>query len=311
MTREPKPLFGFDQAAAARRSAPRKRLWALALAGVLSVVPGALAEAQVVNVLYAGSLVNLMEKGIGPAFQKASGIRLRGYAGGSQLLANEIKGKIRRADIFISALPKVNESLTGAANGDWLDWFLPFARSPLVIGFNAKSRFAKAFKTQSWIEALSQPGLRIGRTDPKLDPKGGLTIALMKRAQAFYKMPGLERKLLGAPENPAQTLPEEALVGRLQSGQIDAGFFYSIETKEAKIPAASIPPQITPTAIYTIAIVRRAPNPSGAEKFVDFLLGEQGRALMKAHGLMLMKATFKGNAKAAPSSVRAAIKGAQ
>jgi len=32
-------------------------------------------------------------------------------------------------------------------------------------------------------------------------------------------------------------LPEETLVGRLQSGQLDAGFFYSTETSDLKIPA--------------------------------------------------------------------------
>ena len=46
------------------------------------LLPSAAASAETVNVLYAGSLVNLMEHGVGPAFEKASGEQFQGYAGG-------------------------------------------------------------------------------------------------------------------------------------------------------------------------------------------------------------------------------------
>ena len=83
-----------------------------AVAGLFGQAPAALA-AGTVNVLYAGSLVNLMEHGIGPAFDKATGNQFQGFAGGSDLLANQIKGKLRQGDVFVSANPKVNESLMG------------------------------------------------------------------------------------------------------------------------------------------------------------------------------------------------------
>ena len=87
----------------------------------VSLAPASPAVAAgTVNVLYAGSLVNLMEHGIGPAFDKATGDTFQGFAGGSNLLANQIKGKLRHADVFVSANPKVNESLMGANNGDWV-----------------------------------------------------------------------------------------------------------------------------------------------------------------------------------------------
>src|ERR1700691_3044202 len=75
--------------------------------------------AGTVNVLYAGSLVNLMEHGIGPAFEQATGESFRGFAGGSKELANQIKGRLRPGDVFISANPKVDSALMGAANGSW------------------------------------------------------------------------------------------------------------------------------------------------------------------------------------------------
>ena len=167
-------------------SIPSTRNAALLFAGALLVLPFHTASAAgTVNVLYAGSLVNLMEHGVGPAFDKATGDHFQGYAAGSVGLANQIKGKLRKGDVFISANPKVNNNLMGAANGDWVKWYVSFAESPLVIGYNASSKFAADFKTKPWYQVLSEPGIKIGRTDAKLDPKGALTLALMKQAETF------------------------------------------------------------------------------------------------------------------------------
>ena len=290
------------------RSIRSTRGAALLLATALLAAPAQAAfAAGTVNVLYAGSLVNLMEHGVGPAFDKATGTQFQGFGGGSVGLANQIKGKLRKGDVFISANPKVNSALMGAANGDWVKWYVAFAQSPLVIGYNASSKFAADFKTKPWYQVLLDPGIRIGRTDAKLDPKGALTVALLKQAESFYKSPGLSQKVLGAPDNPAQVLPEETLIGRLQSGQLDVGFFYSTETSDAKIPAISLPPEIAPKAVYTVTMLRDAPNAAGADQFVAFLLGPGGRDLLKEHGLTLQKMDLSGDATAVPQDIKAIV----
>jgi molybdate/tungstate transport system substrate-binding protein len=263
--------------------------------------PAALAAGRV-NVLYAGSLVNLMEHGVGPAFDKATGNQFQGYAGGSNGLANQIKGNLRQGDVFISASPKVNDSLMGAANGDWESWHIAFAQSPLVIGYNASSRFAAEFKTKPWYQVLQEQGIKIGRTDTKLDPKGALTLTLLKRAETFYNSPGLTEKIIGRP-----SVPEDLESALLQSGALDVGFFYSTETAEAKIPALSLPPAITPKAVYTVTILHNAPNPEGADKFVAFLLGSDGQSLLKEHGLTLQKIGVSGDATALPQDIKAIV----
>jgi molybdate/tungstate transport system substrate-binding protein len=274
----------------------------LLLAAALFTAPGA-AWAGDLNVLYAGSLVNLMEHGIGPAFTKASGDTFRGFAGGSNGLANQIKGKLRHADVFISATPSVNDSLMGGANGDWVSWYITFAQSPLVIGYNPASKFAAELKTKPWYEVLREPGIRIGRTDPKLDPKGALTVKLLANAEQVYKQPGLSQAVLGAPENPAQVLPEESLVGRLQSGQLDVGFFYSTETADLKITAIPLPPEVALSANYTVTVVRDAADPAGAAKFVGYLLSAPGLAIMHEHGLDTVPPTVSGDAAKLPGAI--------
>ncbi len=262
-----------------------------------------LASAAAVDVLYAGSLVNLMEHGIGPAYEKATGDTFRGFGGGSNGLANQIKGKLRRADVFISANPKVNDSLMGDANGGWVSWYVTFARSPLVLGYNPSSKFAADLKTKPWYEVLREPGIRIGRTDAKLDPKGALTLQLLDKAEQVYHQPGLAQAVLGAPDNPEQVRPEENLVGRLQSGQIDAGFFYSTETSDLKIPAITLPPEVALSAIYTAAVIREAADPVAAARFVDFLLSAPGQAVMNEHGLDVVTPVVTGDTATVPASI--------
>ena len=270
-----------------------------------------MASADTVSVLYAGSLVNLMEHSVGPAFNKATGDTFQGFAAGSNALANQIKGQLRRGDVLISANPKVNDSLTGAANSDWVSWYVNFAQSPLVIGYNPSSKFAADLKSRPWYEVMQEPGIRIGRTDPKLDPKGALTIQLLDHAEQVYNQPGLAQKILGAPDNPAQVSLEETLVGRLMSGQLDIGFFYSTETSDLKIPSISLPPEISLSAHYTATVLRNAASPAGATRFVGFLLGAQGRALMQDHGLDIVKSSVSGDASKMPPQIRREIDAAK
>ncbi|WP_042272039.1 extracellular solute-binding protein [Paraburkholderia heleia] len=279
--------------------------------GAMGASANAFADESDVNVLYAGSLVNLMEKSVGPAFEKETGLHFKGYAAGSNKIANEIKGKLRRGDVFISASPKVNASLMGEANGNHVTWYVNFAESPLLIGYNPKSRFASDFRTKKWDQVLQEPGIRLGRTDPKLDPKGAFTVELMTKAAQAYNQPDLVEKTLGAPENPEQVLPEETLVGRLQSGQLDAGFFYSTETSDLKIPAIHPAPELKIKANYTLTILNDAPNSAGAARFVNFLLSAQGRKLLAGHGVDVTRPAVNGQTQAIPPSVQAVIDAAQ
>ena len=93
-----------------RRHASRVALSVAALAVTMFTTSGAFAE-PAVTVLYAGSLVGLMERSVGPAFKQQTGEEFRGHAGGSQELAKKVKEGALQGDVFISADPKVNALL--------------------------------------------------------------------------------------------------------------------------------------------------------------------------------------------------------
>ena len=116
---------------------------------------------------------------------------------------------------------------------------------------------------------------------------------------------------MGRSITPPRYFPEETLVGRLQSGQLDVGFFYSTEASDAKIAAIKLPDEIALKARYTVTILRDAPNTAGAERFVRFLLGSEGRDLLKEHGLQLLKPDLSGDAHAVPTAIKSLISATQ
>lgn len=262
--------------------------------------PAYSAPATSVDVMYAGSLAQVMENVIGPAFLQHTEIQFRGYAGGSTKLANEIEGGIRRADIFISAHPSVNQRLMGASNGDHVRWYAAFMQSPLAIGYNPRSRFAKALQQLPWYQVASRDGFKLGRTDAILDPKGALSMEAINNIAKRRHNAGLATSLL----NNSQVFPEETLVGRLQSGQLDAGFFYSAEAAAVGIPSISIAP-INLGATYTITQLQDAAHPAAASQFIQFLLGPQGRQLLHQNGYALLSAPrLKGDVQSIPASLQ-------
>lgn len=202
-----------------------------------------------VSVLYAGSLAAVMENGVGPAFTQATGNQYQGEAQGSMGAAQMVHDRLRTPDVFISADPAVNtQVLMGPQNGSMVKWFTVLASSQLVLAYNPHSKFAGKFKEAEegkaqWYEILKFPGVRFGRGDPTIDPKGYRTLFMFHLAAEYYHHPEIAG-LLGPDLNPAQVFPEIVLLARVESGQFDAGIFYKHEVVAHKLPFITLPPEI-------------------------------------------------------------------
>jgi molybdate/tungstate transport system substrate-binding protein len=255
-----------------------------------------------VSVLNAGSLVSLIDTTVGGAFQKSSGVKFSGFGMDSQSVANAIKAKTKSGDVFISASPTVNASLEGSANGDWVSWYAAFATAPVVIGYNPKSRFAKDFRTMPWYKVLAMPGIKLGRTDPVLDPKGVLTVAALKAAVSTYH---LSASFPATVEKAAQVFPEPELQGRLQTGQIDAGFFYTNESVPLHLTTVTLG-KVHEAATFTVTVLNKAKSPAAGAAFVKYLL-TTAEPTLNANGLRTITPTVSGSTSAVPASLRAVL----
>jgi molybdate/tungstate transport system substrate-binding protein len=289
---------------------------ALALAAVaavaLSATPAALASgrgaprahaaAAKVSAIFAGSLVDIMEKSFGPEFTTASGYPFEGYGGGSNEDAAQIKGKIRQGDVFVSAAASADEELEGAANGDWASWYSTFTSSNLVLGYDPHTKFGKQLAAgKPWYKVLTEPGIVVGRTEPKADPKGKLTVEAIDAAAKKLHDPKLLKALKGFP-----IFEETSMLARLQAGQLDAGFFYVVEAKIADVPTVPLTP-VYKYADYTITLLNNAENQAGGEALVSFLLSPERKAVEKQYGLVPIKPKLSGSAAAVPAGLRAIV----
>ena len=256
------------------------------------------------TVLFAASLEALMTNDVGPAFQDTSGDTFQGQGANSGTIANGIASRTMTGDVFISAAAAANAPLQGAANGNLVTWYVTFASTKLLIAYNPNSRFAKDFKSKPWYQVLQEPGLKVGRTDPTTDPKGKLTVAALQAAQSAYNLPG---NFAATVESAAQVFPEAALVGDLQSGQLDAGFFYSVEASAASINTTASLGQAEQTAPYTITLLNNASNKRAGTDFIAYLLGKDGVKQMKAVGLTILPYQVTGTREDIPKKIQSLL----
>jgi len=265
-----------------------------------------------VHVLYAGSLVRVMERQIGPAFERRCRCSFQGEGRGSNAIANLILAGVRDPDVFISADTAALKRLmgTGKAPG-MISAYASFATSRLVLGYSARSRFASRFAAAAagrltLPELLQTPGLRIGRTDPRLDPKGYRTLIAMRLEAKLTHDDRLVRVLEDAAN---QTLPEAQLLVRLENGDLDVAFLYSTESQSRHLTALELPaaanlghPALArdyasttvtvdgktyrgaPIA-YALTMLNAAANEQGAQNFVRYLLYGNGRVSLSESGV--------------------------
>lgn len=307
-------------------------LLGLAVAAV-AVLPAAARAGGAVNVYYAGSLAGLNENAIGPAFQARTGYSFQGVPEGSQLIVNQLRAHLIQADVIEFADASLNGQLMGRSNHNILRWYVTFARTHLVVGFDPKSRYASSFRMVQrhklpWYKPLLAKGLRFGRTDPNADPKGYRVIFAFRLAQKLYHLHDFERRVLGSTENPSQIFPEQTLVGDLSTGNLDAGIFYLAEAKAAHIPYIGLPREISfgdprfakldatqhyrnsqgvtvtgSPVYYTISIPSSVKNKAAAVAFVRFVFKGKARRLASKAGLQPTRPVVYGDKKAAPRGI--------
>ena len=331
----------------------KRSTWGGAIAGLMLVATGCGTPAPAQNatggaasaapskpvplsVFYAGSMTHVMEQVIRPRVDQALHIDFQGEGAGSAELAHMITSKLANPDVFISASPAVDvNDLMGASNGNAARWYATLATDELVIAYSPKSKEAGDFKLAAegkvpWYKVLEMPGVRFGRTDPKLDPKGVNTILMMKLAEAYYHQPNLEKTILGSDENPAQVFPEEDLIAQLTSGQMDAVIAYKHEAIEWHMPYITLPSAInlgdpalakeyakvswTPNGggktvkgapiLFTITVLTHAPHPEQAAAFVRYMTVGQGHQILMQDGFTPTPIRFYGDLRSVPASLR-------
>lgn len=290
-----------------------------------------------VTIFHAGSLSNVVQQDLAPAFTRATGYSVVLTSGHAVALANTIRSGTGRPDVFMSADAEVNTLLMGPSNGERVRWFLGMAGSRMVIAYSPRSRFAAdlyaaAAGTRPWYEVLQSRGFVFKRSDPRNDPGGYRTLFVFQLAEDFYGVPGLKDQILHGNENESQFVT--GVPAGLTDGTIDAMMMYVSSAHGAGLPFIQLPDAIdlgntafakyyrqaqytnpqgqhfygTP-AVYSITILSHAHNPLGAEAFVRTVVSSEGQAAFRRHGFVSVPVVVGGDKDAVPPMLQGVIQG--
>jgi len=259
-----------------KRSLSRLTLAAL-LAGAVCATPAG-AQQNRITVFAAASLTEAFNAAA-VAFTKKTGIAVTYNYGGSDTLATQIK-QGAPVDVFASANLTQMKVVSDAA---------------LVAG--PPKTFAK-----NRLVLISPKGAAMKFTSPADLAKPGAKVVL---AAATVPVGGYARttfgKLAGANGYPADfpaeveknvvsnELDVKAVVTKIALGEGDAGVVYSTDVTASVAPKLDVlpfPSVVAPDIEYPIAALKAAPNPKGAQAFVDYVTSAEGQAFLKARGFI-------------------------
>ena len=192
----------------------------------------------VLRVAYAGSMGVVMDGAAGPAFAQAHHASYQGIGQGSYALAHLLAAHQLQADVFVTITPGPMQVLQQAG---LVTQAVPIASTQMVVTYSPNSRFATDFAAaargeKAWYDVLSEPGLRLGRTDPSIDPQGANVLLTLQLAANYYHRPDLMKAIAGAPQNAAQIFTEPSLLSRMEAGQIDATIGYLSALLPCQVP---------------------------------------------------------------------------
>ncbi len=253
----------------------------------LSPAAGVLAQSAPgeVAVFAAGSLRAALTE-VAAAWQVAQpGARAHLTFGASGLLKDRlIKGET--ADVFASANMEHPQALADAGRAAAPR---PFARNRLC----ALVAPDVALSSDTLIERLLDPAVRVGTSTPRSDPAGDYTWTMFERieqtgrAGAFKTLSDKALQLTGGPNSPPPPANRNVYAALMESRQADVFITYctNVVVAQAEVPAlrrVAVPEAINVSASYGVTQLSGAGE--AASRFVEFLLGSAGQSVLARHG---------------------------
>ena len=255
------------------------------VASLLMVLPIS-GHAQTVKLYAAGSLKAALTE-IANDFEAANpdGPKVEPTFGASGLLREKIEAG-EAAHVYASADTGHPKKLAdqGRAAGP----VQIFARNQLC----AITRQGLEASTQTLLDVMADPKVRVGISTPKADPSGDYALALFAKAEATK--PGikavLEAKALpltGGPNSPKPPEERNTYGWVMSEGQADVFLTYCTNALIAKLEVpglaiVEIPKRINVAADYGLVVLKDAPP--AASDFANYIRAAKGQAILAKHG---------------------------
>ena len=269
-------------------------------------------SAQSLTVFTAGSLASPFHELLDSFALSRPGVTPVQVNAGSVELARRIVDLGQVPDVFATAdLDVIPRLLVPQA----ADRYVAFARNEMVLLHSTASLGADTITGDNWWRVVTAPGVRMGASDPALDPSGYRTLLVFDLAERHYGVPGLAARLRAALPRRYIRPSETDLIALVQAGELDYAWSYRSLAVTSGLPYVALPAEIdlgdpADSAAYAAASVRirrggggdslelrgapilygltiphSAPHPELARAFVRFVLSPAGRSILARSGL--------------------------
>lgn len=171
---------------------------------------------------------------------------------GSRACARKISQIGKPADVMASADYKVIDNLLIPKHAKFN---AQFATNEMAIAYTEKSKFADEINSKNWTEIFLRKGVKVGHSNPNLDPCGYRSILVTQLAGIYYKKPDFYEKLFGygknytnGEENKAKVVvrPKETdLLGLLEANQYDYLYIYKSVAAQHGLKYITLPQEVS------------------------------------------------------------------
>lgn len=173
-------------------------------------------------------------------------------ASGSRAAARKITDNNKPADVMASADYKVIDNLMIPNHAKFN---AQFATNEMAIAFTDKAKYANQITAENWPQIFLKDGVKVGHSDPNMDPCGYRSMLVTQLAEDYYNSPGLFDKLFGYGEsyqngeedkNKVVVRPKEKdLLGLIEAGMYDYLYIYKSVAEQHHLKYLELPEEVS------------------------------------------------------------------
>ncbi|MFB6171398.1 MAG: extracellular solute-binding protein [Haloarculaceae archaeon] len=273
--------------------------------------PGETPMADSMTIFHAGSLAPPFSEAE-PKFEDKYGVDVTREAKGSVASTQKITQQGRSADVLgVSDFRLIRNRILP----DYGDWYAIFTTNSMSIQYREDSPGADDISADNWWEVLTRDGIKIGHSDPAVDPGGYRAVMSQQLGKIEFQGERLYddatyQKLRDNSVVPTGT--EVNLEGQLESGELDYVMYYQSISSTSGKPYVDLQPEVdlskatseyakhyakaevetdsgtftgAPIA-YGITVPGVAEAPGRGAQWVEYFATDPGRQILKDKGLV-------------------------
>jgi len=173
-------------------------------------------------------------------------------AAGSRACARKITDIGKPADVMASADYKVIDNLMIPNHAKFN---AQFTTNEMALAYTPKSKYADEITAENWTEIFLRKDVKVGHSNPNMDPCGYRSMLVTQLAEDYYKQPDFFKKLFGYGEsytngeedtNKVIVRPKETdLLGLIEAGVYDYLYIYKSVAEQHGLKYITLPEEVS------------------------------------------------------------------